>query len=211
MQEPSAASVDSATQAASSLRHVLVVGSDGRSRRRIVASLRAHGYCVGEASDASEAASATEESAADLVILDVMAPGTDGLEYFQAQHQSAHLASMMTVILAPITDSDTQDIFPRALFVIYKPYDDEELLAVVEHACKPKPSEGKVASSVDLFWSRRGEIACPMHSPAAGSPRWIDEAWAAVPLQINAHRIPYQCQHCSGRSPLQHRSAQGGR
>jgi CheY-like chemotaxis protein len=200
-----------ATPTASSLRHVLVVGSDGRSRRRIVASLRSHGYHVSEGCDGAEAANVTAESPADLVILDVMLPGTDGREFLLAQHRSAHLASTMTVILSPIVDGDTHDIYPPAVFVVYRPYDDEELVAVVEHVCSPKPIESKVASNVNLFWSRRGEIACPMHAPVAGSPRWIEEAWAAVPSQIDSHRIPYQCQHCSGSSPLQHRYGQGGR
>jgi two-component system chemotaxis response regulator CheY len=211
MHDPLPTPVDSANQAASPLYHLLVVGSDSRSRRRVVAALRAQGYYVSEATDGTDAAGRAAESAADLVILDVIQPGTDGVQFLQAQHESAHLASKPTVILAPILDGDAQEIYPPALFRLYKPYDDEELLSVVEHSCTPKPHEGKVASRVNLFWSRRGEIACPMHAPVAGSARWIEEAWAAVPLQNNSHRIPYQCQYCSGRSPLQHRYAQGSR
>jgi hypothetical protein len=60
----------------------------------------------------------------------------------------------------------------------------------------------------DLYWSRRGEIACATHAPAADSARWLSEGWTAVPPGAGKNRIVYQCQHCSGR-PIQHRARSG--
>jgi CheY-like chemotaxis protein len=214
MSEPLPASMDHAIKTVAALRHVLVVGGDDRSRRLIVAALRAHGYQVDEAVGGAEAAVRAVQSPLDLVILDVVLPSIDGTNFIRAQRQSTALEAVTTVIVAPIVESSAQEHYPHAIFVLYKPYDEEELLAVVDHVCSmtgPPASLASVASGSDLYWSRRGEIACPTHAPLAGSARWVEEAWAAVPYQIHARRIPYQCQHCSGRSPLQHRDALGSR
>ncbi len=54
----------------------------------------------------------------------------------------------------------------------------------------------------DLYWSRRGEIACVLHAPADGSDRWIAEQWQRLP-DLEGRRIVYQCQHCDKRA-IQH-------
>ena len=56
--------------------------------------------------------------------------------------------------------------------------------------------------SKTLFWSRKGEILCAHHAPAAPSARWSDEGWQAIP-DIAGRRVKYQCQIC-GRRAIQH-------
>lgn len=58
--------------------------------------------------------------------------------------------------------------------------------------------------SKPLFWSKRGEIACERHVPAAGSERWNDERWQPLPA-MDGRRITYQCQHCDERAILRTR------
>jgi hypothetical protein len=59
----------------------------------------------------------------------------------------------------------------------------------------------------DLYWSLQGEVACAMHAPEAGSPRWAEDRWAEVPATARRrHGREYQCQHCSmSGTPLGHR------
>ena len=59
------------------------------------------------------------------------------------------------------------------------------------------------ATPCDLFWSRRGEVACPEHAPQQGSTRWTTENWQ--PLHAPGRRLRYQCQHCK------HTPIEGGR
>jgi len=46
-----------------------------------------------------------------------------------------------------------------------------------------------------LYWSRRGEVACPDHAPSRLDPRWADDGWQQIP-EAGGRRITYQCQHC---------------
>jgi CheY-like chemotaxis protein len=48
-----------------------------------------------------------------------------------------------------------------------------------------------------LFWSRKGEIACPAHAPSQRSDRWDIEGWQPMP-DFGVRMARYQCQHCDG-------------
>ena len=60
-----------------------------------------------------------------------------------------------------------------------------------------------------LFWSKRGEIACERHAPAAQSARWVGEGWQVLP-RLEGRRITYQCQHCGERAILHTRRRRAG-
>jgi len=53
----------------------------------------------------------------------------------------------------------------------------------------------------DLYWSKRGEIACLRHAPAEQSDRWRAERWQRL-LDVEGRRIVYQCQYCDKRAIL---------
>ena len=52
-------------------------------------------------------------------------------------------------------------------------------------------------STIRLAWSRKGEVACQDHTPAADSERWTVEGWREMSAGELA-RAAYRCQHCSG-------------
>jgi len=60
-------------------RHILVVDDDTQLREQVAGYLTEHGFCVHAAADAREMDRALEASPIDLVVLDLMLPGEDGL------------------------------------------------------------------------------------------------------------------------------------
>src|SRR5581483_3165894 len=62
---------------------VLVVDDDARVREFLRVNLELEGYAVREADRADEALAAIEDQAPDLVLLDVVMPGTDGWQLLQ--------------------------------------------------------------------------------------------------------------------------------
>jgi len=60
-------------------RQILVVDDDTELRRQMAAYLREHGYLVQEAADGAAMERALAQTPVDLVVLDVMLPGEDGL------------------------------------------------------------------------------------------------------------------------------------
>ena len=57
---------------------------------------------------------------------------------------------------------------------------------------------------MDLFWSKRGIVACFAHAPLAESETWHVEGWQQVPAWRRNQATPLQCQFCHGR-PYVHR------
>ncbi|MDB5443677.1 MAG: two-component system response regulator OmpR, partial [Phenylobacterium sp.] len=60
-------------------RHILVVDDDRQLREQVVEYLGDHGYNVAAATDGAEMERLLAAAPVDLVILDVMMPGEDGL------------------------------------------------------------------------------------------------------------------------------------
>lgn len=60
-------------------KHILVVDDDSSLREQIVAYLKDHGYAVHAAADAEQMERALAASPIDLIVLDIMLPGEDGL------------------------------------------------------------------------------------------------------------------------------------
>jgi DNA-directed RNA polymerase subunit M/transcription elongation factor TFIIS len=59
---------------------------------------------------------------------------------------------------------------------------------------------------VQLYWSRRGEVACEAHAPIGNHLRWTSERWR--PVDQREHRLRLQCQTCHAGSPIQRRIPQ---
>ena len=52
----------------------------------------------------------------------------------------------------------------------------------------------------DIFWSKRGAVACSVHAPARESEEWRSQGWQEVPgWRHGLHALPLQCQFCHGR------------
>jgi hypothetical protein len=50
----------------------------------------------------------------------------------------------------------------------------------------------------DLFWSKRGGVACGPHAPDQQSDRWTAEAWCQIPPEEHTrHGLTYQCPQCA--------------
>jgi len=58
---------------------------------------------------------------------------------------------------------------------------------------------------MDLFWSKRGVVACDTHAPRLDSDEWRTQGWQQVPAwrgSINTKVL--QCQFCHGKPYLPH-------
>src|SRR5690606_41368113 len=72
-------------------RHILVVDDDNRLRRLLQRYLTEHGYHVSTAADAAEAKAALKNFAVDLMVLDVMLPGQNGISLTSELRERAGL------------------------------------------------------------------------------------------------------------------------
>jgi excisionase family DNA binding protein len=117
---------------------VLVVDDDPRVREFIRINLELEGYAVREAERAEEALAAIEDQSPDLVLLDVVMPGTDGWEMLQRM-QERHGSIPVIMFSGKIDEATAGEAARRgAEGFIGKPFDPQQL---VERAKQLVPVE----------------------------------------------------------------------
>ncbi len=86
------------------MARVLVVDDDHTVREVVVSYLRAHRHDVIEAADGETALRAMRDTPADLVVLDLMMPGIDGLEVCRRLRTTSDVPVIMLTALGSETD-----------------------------------------------------------------------------------------------------------
>jgi two-component system OmpR family response regulator len=111
-------------------RRILVVDDDASIRRLVSASLQRHGYEAHMARDSAEAERMLGESPYDVVILDVMMPGEDGLSFCR---RLAGPDAPMILILSALDASGDRTVGLELGADAYcpKPCEPRELVATV--------------------------------------------------------------------------------
>lgn len=143
---------------------ILVVDDDLALAEMIGIVLRAEGYEPSFCSDGSEAVAAFAASAPDLVLLDLMLPGMDGIDVCTALRAESGVPIIMLT-----AKGDTSDVVrgleSGADDYIVKPFNPKELIARIRTRLRPTPSNatsetlqiGDLTISTNAHEVRRGD------------------------------------------------------
>jgi two-component system phosphate regulon response regulator OmpR len=126
-------------------RHILVVDDDARLRRLLQRYLADHGYHVTAAEDAADAKAALRNFAVDLVVLDVMMPGQDGISLTTELRTTDDLPILLLTALGE-TEDRVAGLAAGADDYLVKPFDPRELLlriATILRRTAPRLPEGQ--------------------------------------------------------------------
>jgi DNA-binding response OmpR family regulator len=117
----------------SGARRVLVADDDPGIRELLVLNLRAEGFVVDDVDNGIDACARAVELRPDLVVLDVMMPGRDGLGVLEALRADEATADIPVVLLtAKCTDDEVWAGWQAgADYYITKPFDVDELIQFV--------------------------------------------------------------------------------
>jgi two-component system phosphate regulon response regulator OmpR len=134
------ASAAAATVVGDDAMHVLVVDDDQRIRDLLGNYLRNNGYRVTTADNAENARSSMRNLSFDLMILDVMMPGEDGLSLARSLRKTSDIPILMLTARGDADDringleAGVDDYLP-------KPFDPRELLLRLKNIMKRRVSE----------------------------------------------------------------------
>jgi DNA-binding response OmpR family regulator len=109
---------------------VLVVDDDEMVRRLVRTVLEADDYTVIDARDGAEAFAVLEKSDPQVVVLDVMMPGLDGVEVCRKIDHSRVKVVMLTARDDPVLEQACKDAGADAFLT--KPFSSIRLLDVIE-------------------------------------------------------------------------------
>jgi len=136
---------------------VLVVDDDPTVREVVVSYLRAAKHEVVEAADGESVAALMRDQPADLVVLDLMLPGIDGLEVCRRLRQTSDVPVIMLTALGSETDR-VVGLEQGADDYVTKPFSPRELVLRVESVLRragerTAPEQGRLTDGdlvVDL-------------------------------------------------------------
>jgi len=119
------------------VRSVLLADDDPFIRRVFEVSLRREGFSVRAVGDGLEALAALESAPVDLVILDGMMPGMDGIDAcrrLKANPRTADIPVIMLTARAEASDEE-EGLAAGAIGYITKPFDPSTLGRQVRDIC----------------------------------------------------------------------------
>ncbi|MGF1474049.1 MAG: response regulator [Geminicoccaceae bacterium] len=129
--------------------HILVVDDDPEIRDLLARFLRKHGYRLSVAADGREMDNVLAHSQIDLVVLDLMLPGEDGLSLCRRLRSTSSLAVIMLTALGDDTDRIV-GLELGADDYLAKPFNPRELLARIKSVLRrtrtERPPVGETAS-----------------------------------------------------------------
>lgn len=130
--------------------HILVVDDDPEIVSFLKRGLIYEGYGVDTAGDGAEALAKAREREPDLVILDIMMPGLDGMEVSQRLRQASDVPILMLTAKGTVADRVT-GLDSGADDYLVKPFAFDELLARVRALLRRRqPREGELLRFGDL-------------------------------------------------------------
>lgn len=129
-------------------KHVLVVEDEPDFANLIASVLGKQGYEVAVAFNTKEAWERVRERAPDLVTLDLQMPRQSGLHFYREMKSQEALRHVPVVVITGIVRDDPDmenlvrsflevDHLPSPEAYIEKPFDNQELVDIVEHALGP--------------------------------------------------------------------------
>ena len=123
---------------------VLVVDDDPTVREVVVSYLRAAGHAVAEAADGAAALTTFDAQSADLVVLDLMMPGTDGLELCRQLRRHSDVPVIVLTALG-LPEDRVAGLEQGADDYVTKPFSPRELVLRVDAVLRrsePTPVAG---------------------------------------------------------------------
>jgi two-component system, OmpR family, response regulator MprA len=129
---------------------ILVVDDDPEILSVVRRGLAYEGYAVDTAADGAEALARAREKGPDLVILDVMMPGIDGIEVARRLRQGGDVPILMLTARGTVADK-VAGLESGADDYLVKPFAFDELLARVRALLRRRqPAEGELLRFSDV-------------------------------------------------------------
>jgi two-component system phosphate regulon response regulator OmpR len=141
--------------------HILVVDDDTRTRELLRRFLAERGYRVATAADTKEAESQLAAIAFDLVVLDVMLPGEDGIAFTQRLRAARRDMPIVLLTARGETADRISGLSAGADDYLPKPFEPEELLLrvrnILRRAPPPPPDAPDTVNFGDFFFDLNRE------------------------------------------------------
>lgn len=142
--------------------HILVVDDDNRLRSLLAKYLGENGFVVSTARDAADARNKITSLAFDLIVLDVMMPGENGMEFAESLRKSSTVPILMLTAMSE-TEHRIRGLERGVDDYLAKPFEPRELVLRIHSVLRRVPAKAAPEADVRLgevvFSPRRGAMS----------------------------------------------------
>ena len=128
--------------------HLLVVDDDTRIRELLSSFLAGHGFRVSSAGDAHQARAKMVSLAFDLIILDIMMPGENGLELASSLRKDANQVPVLFLSALTSPQDRINGLSVGGDDYLSKPFEPEELLLRIRSILKRQVPEKQAPDDI---------------------------------------------------------------
>jgi two-component system phosphate regulon response regulator OmpR len=144
------------------LPHVLVIDDDDRIRSLVARYLTENGFFVSTAEDALKAKEILQSAEYDVLVVDVMMPGQDGMGLTdELRRQGNDIPVLLLTAMGEVEDK-IKGLSSGADDYLTKPFDPRELVlrlqAILRRKPKPQALEDKIQIGRWMYYSTHGEL-----------------------------------------------------
>ncbi|MBB54348.1 MAG: DNA-binding response regulator [Magnetovibrio sp.] len=143
--------------------HILVIDDDARLRELLVKFLSDSNFMVTGAKDAADARSRLVGLEFDLIVLDLMMPGENGLDFAQHLRKTSSVPILMLTAMNE-TEDRIRGLEQGADDYLGKPFEPKELVLRITNILKRRPAPKNTPSEIIMgdvtFRPARGELVC---------------------------------------------------
>ena len=149
------------------MKKILIVDDDKDLCFNLASILKEEGHEVITAADGKQALKAIDQSAPDLVLLDIKLPGMDGVELLpEMKRKGSHLPIIMLTANSDVK-SAVKAMKLGAYDYITKPFDDEELILIIKKALHNQ----YLCQEVERLRKKLGQGPAPLEETMGDSPQ----------------------------------------
>lgn len=132
------------------IKRILIVEDDAAIRRGLVDALGFAGYETLEASDGLAASAAALEEPCDLILLDLVLPGRDGLEVLRGLRAARSSLPVIVLTARGGEDDRVRGLDLGADDYVVKPFSIRELLARIEAVLRRSPPRPAAVARIEF-------------------------------------------------------------
>lgn len=162
-----------------SLPHILVVDDDDRIRALVARYLRANGFIVATAPDAAAASAVLDRAQFDLLIVDVMMPGENGVDFTRRIRATSDIPVLLLTALNDSSDriagleSGADDYLP-------KPFEPRELILRLHAILRRRPARNAAPPPMQIGRWTYDPTGEDLIDPEANETRRLTSVEAAL-------------------------------